>query len=108
MNEAILDVIALTRSEVLKNGVTVRTQLAEGLPLVRADRVQLQHVILNLIMKIEAMRGVSEGARELLISTGRDASDGVLVAVRDTGPGLDPGSVDHLFDAFYTTEADGI
>lgn len=108
MNEAILDVIALTRSEVLKNGVTVRTQLAEGLPLVRADRVQLQHVILKLIMKIEAMRGVSEGARELLISTGRDASDGVLVAVRDTGPGLDPGSVDHLFDAFYTTEADGM
>jgi PAS domain S-box-containing protein len=109
INEAILDVIALTRSEVLKNGVTVRTQLAEGLPLIRADRVQLQQVMLNLIMNaIEAMRGVSEGARELLISTGGDASDGVLVAVRDTGPGLDPGSVDRLFDAFYTTKADGM
>ena len=91
INEAILEVIALTRGEVVKNGVSVQTQLAEGLPLIQGDRVQLQQVILNLIINaVEAMSGVSEGSRELLISTGEDASNGVLVAVQDSGPGLTP------------------
>ena len=87
INEAILEVIALTRGEVVQNGVSVRTQLAEGLPLIQADRVQLQQVILNLIINaVEAMRGASEGARELLISTGRDASNGgVLVTFAGFG-----------------------
>ena len=71
INEAILEVIALTRGEAVKNGVSVRTQLAEGLPLIHGDRVQLQQVILNLIINaIEAMSGAGEGSRELLISTG--------------------------------------
>ncbi|MGO8909483.1 MAG: PAS domain S-box protein [Bradyrhizobium sp.] len=110
INEAILEVIALTRGEVVQNGVSVRTQLAEGLPLIQADRVQLQQVILNLIINaVEAMRGASEGARELLISTGRDASNGgVLVSLRDSGPGLDPASLERLFDAFYTTKSSGL
>jgi PAS domain S-box-containing protein len=109
INEAVLEVIALTRAEVLKNGVSVRTQLAEGLPLIRADRVQLQQVIFNLISNaVEAMSGVGEGARELLISTGRNASNGVLVSLRDSGPGLDPKSLDRLFEAFYTTKAQGM
>ncbi|OKO88158.1 hypothetical protein AC629_10755 [Bradyrhizobium sp. NAS80.1] len=100
------EVIALTRDEVLKNGVSVRTQLAEGLPVIRADRVQLQQVILNLIINaVEAMSGVGEGERELLISTGRDSSSGVLVSLRDSGPGLGPKSLDRLFEAFYTTKA---
>ena len=109
INEAILEVIALTRGEVLQNGVSVRTQLAEGLPLIQADRVQLQQVILNLIVNaVEAMSGASEGARELLISTGGDASNGVLVSLRDSGPGLDPGNPNRLFDAFYTTKSSGL
>jgi PAS domain S-box-containing protein len=109
INEAVLEVIALTRAEVLKSGVSVRTQLAEGLPVIRADRVQLQQVILNLIVNaVEAMSGDGEGARELLINTGRDAPNGVLISLRDTGPGLDPKSLDRLFEAFYSTKAQGM
>jgi C4-dicarboxylate-specific signal transduction histidine kinase len=109
INDAILEVIALTRGEVLKNGVSVQTQLAEGLPLIQGDRIQLQQVILNLIINaIEAMSGVGDGARELLIGTGKDASGGVLVAVQDSGPGLNQESLDHLFDAFYTTKSGGM
>jgi len=109
MNEAILEVIALTHGEVVKNGVVVQTQLAEGLPRIQGDRVQLQQVILNLILNaVEAMSGVNEGSRELRIGTGQDASGGVLVTVQDSGPGLHPESVDHLFDAFYTTKPGGM
>ena len=109
INGAILEVIALTRGEILKNGVSVQTQLAEGLPLIQGDRVQLQQVILNLIINaVQAMSAVSEGARELLISTGKDASGGVLVAVRDSGPGPNPESFDRLFDPFYTTKPRGM
>jgi PAS domain S-box-containing protein len=109
INEAVLEVVALTRAEVSKSGVSVRTQLAEGLPVIRADRVQLQQVILNLIVNaVEAMSGVGEGARELLINTGRDSSNGVLISLRDSGPGLDPKGLDRLFEAFYTTKAQGM
>ncbi|CAN7266713.1 PAS domain S-box protein [Bradyrhizobium sp. LjRoot220] len=109
INQAILEVIALTRGEAVQNGVWVRTQLAEGLPPIQADRVQLQQVILNLIINaIEAMNGASEGSRDLLISTAADASNGVLVSMRDTGPGLDPAILEHLFDAFYTTKSSGL
>jgi signal transduction histidine kinase len=109
INEAILEVIALTRGELVKNGVSLQTQLAEGLPLIQGDRVQLQQVILNLIINaVEAMSGVSEGSRELLIGTGKDASSGVLVAVQDSGPGLNPENFDRLFDAFYTTKPGGM
>jgi signal transduction histidine kinase len=76
---------------------------------IHGDRVQLQQVILNLIVNaIEAMSGVSAEARELWISTEINASDGALVAVRDSGPGLDPASLKHLFDAFYTTKSSGM
>jgi NO-binding membrane sensor protein with MHYT domain len=108
VNGAIGEVIALTRGEVLKNNVSVQTQLAEGLPLIQGDRVQLQQVILNLIINaVEAMRGVREGSRGLLIGTGKDASGGVRVAVEDSGPGLNPESSEHLFDSFYTTKPGG-
>jgi signal transduction histidine kinase len=93
----------------VKNGVSLRTQLAAGLPLVKGDRVQLQQVILNLIINaVEAMGGVSEGTRELLVGTGQDASREVLVAVQDSGPGPSPEGFDRLFDPFYTTKADGM
>jgi len=109
INEAILEVMALTHGEVVKNGVSVQTQLAEGLPLIQGDRVQLQQVILNLILNaVEAMSGVSEGSRELLIGTGQEASGGVLVTVQDSGPGLNLESFDRLFDAFYTTKPGGM
>jgi signal transduction histidine kinase len=109
INEAILEVIALTQSEAVKNGVSLQTQLAAGLPFIQGDRVQLQQVIINLIVNaIEAMSGISEGSRELLIGTGKDGSSGVLVAVQDSGPGLNPESLGRLFDAFYTTKPGGM
>ena len=108
-NKVILEVIALARGEVVKNGVSVQTQLAEGLSLIHGDRVQLQQVVLNLIMNaVQAMSGVSEGSRELLIGTGKDASSGVLVAVQDSGSGLDPENSERLFDPFYTTKPSGM
>jgi signal transduction histidine kinase len=109
INETIIEVIDLTRSEVLRNGVALQTRLAEDLPLIQGDRVQLQQVMLNLIINaVQAMSGVSERSRELLIGSGKDASTGVLVTVRDSGPGLNPESVGHLFDAFYTTKPGGM
>jgi C4-dicarboxylate-specific signal transduction histidine kinase len=107
INKVILEVIALTRGELMKNGVSVQAQLAEGLPLIQGDRVQLQQVILNLILNaVQAMSGVTERSRELLISTEQEASGAVLVTVRDSGPGFSP--EDRLFEPFYTTKADGM
>jgi signal transduction histidine kinase len=109
LNEAILEVIALTNGEVVKNGVSLQTQLAAGLPLIQGDRVQLQQVILNLIINaVEAMSDLSDGSRELLISTRKDPPSGVLVAVQDSGLGLNAESLDRLFDPFYTTKPDGM
>jgi PAS domain S-box-containing protein len=108
INDAILDVIAITRTEAANNGVSVRTQLAEGLPRVQGDRVQLQQVLLNLIINaIQAMRDVGEEGRELLIST-RNGPDGVSVEVRDSGPGFAPADLDRVFEAFYTTKPSGL
>jgi PAS domain S-box-containing protein len=109
LNEAVSDVIALTRGEALKHGVSMQTRLATDLPAVEGDRVRLQQVILNLIMNaIEAMSGADDGPRELRLSTEPDAAGGVLVAVRDSGPGLDPQSEARLFEAFYTTKPEGM
>jgi signal transduction histidine kinase len=87
----------------------LQTQLGPGLPLLKGDRVQLQQVILNLIINaVEAMGGVNEGTRELLIGTGQNASSEVRVAVQDSGSGLSPEGFDRLFDPFYTTKPDGM
>ena len=108
INDAILEVIALTRTEAANNSVLVRMQLAEGLPPVQGDRVQLQQVLLNLIINaIEAMREVGEEERELLISS-RNEPDGVSVEVRDLGPGFAPADLDRVFEAFYTTKPGGL
>ncbi len=108
INDAILEVIALTRTEAANNGVLVRTQLAEGLPRVQGDRVQLQQVLLNLtINAIEAMRDISEEERELHISS-RNEPDGVSVEVRDSGPGFAPADLDRVFEAFYSTKPGGL
>jgi PAS domain S-box-containing protein len=109
INDAVLDVITLTRSELQRQGVSLQTELTTGLPPIEGDRIQLQQVILNLILNsAEAMSGIERPAREARISTAREASSGVLVTVRDFGPGLDPQSLDHLFEAFYTTKPDGL
>ena len=111
INDAILEVVALTRIEAENNGVLARTQLAEGLPPVQGDRVQLQQVMLNLIVNaIQSMSGVEDGNRELHISTVSIEPEGVCVAVavRDTGPGLCPESLSRLFEPFYTTKPDGM
>ena len=109
LNDAIQETISLNQEALLKNDVSVHTRFAQGLPLVRADRVQLQQVILNLITNaVEAMSGVSEGTRELSVSTGRTNSGDMLVAVQDSGPGLDRENLDRLFDAFYSTKPCGM
>jgi signal transduction histidine kinase len=110
IDDAILEVIALTRTEAVNNSVSVRTQFAEGFPRVQGDRVQLQQVMLNLIVNaIQAMSGIGEGPRELQISIDAVPSEGgVCVAVRDTGPGLSPESLSRLFEPFYTTKPDGM
>ena len=108
INEAISEVIGLTHNEVLKNGVDVRTQLAEDLPVIQGSRVQLQQVMLNLIVNaVEAMSQTSGDRRDLLIST-QALSDRVLVAVRDSGPGLPEGAIERAFEAFYTTKSSGL
>ena len=108
VNEIILGVIALMRSELHRNHVLLCTELlANDLPVVVADRIQLQQVILNLIINaIEAM--VEGGPRQLVVASGKDPSGHVLVAVRDSGMGLDPEGVHRLFEAFYTTKPEGI
>jgi signal transduction histidine kinase len=109
LNAAILEVTALTRSEAIKTGVTVGTQLAGELPRIQCDRVQLQQVMLNLIVNaIQSMSGVEDGNRELHISTVSIEPEGVCVAVRDTGHGLRPESLPRLFEPFYTTKPDGM
>jgi C4-dicarboxylate-specific signal transduction histidine kinase len=109
INDVLLEVIALARGELRRHRVALQTQLADGLPPVLADRIQLQQVILNLIINgIEAMSGISERPRELLIRSAKHEDGGVLVAVRDSGVGLDAGSVDHIFNPFYTTKPNGM
>jgi PAS domain S-box-containing protein len=124
LNEAIEEVVAITQSEAQRNRVIVRTRLAGDLPLILGDKVQLEQVVLNLaINAIDAMSAMSEGRRELLVSTQRvtetkvpptesgcsTAEPGsVLAVVRDSGPGLHPDSLNQLFNAFYTTKPKGL
>jgi PAS domain S-box-containing protein len=109
INATILDIIALTRSEMVRHGLSLKTALTPDLPLVEGDRVQLQQVVLNLVVNaIEAMSEMTEGRRELVIATERDGATAVLVTVRDSGPGLRPENFARLFDAFYTTKPGGM
>jgi signal transduction histidine kinase len=109
INETIAEVIALAHSEIQRNRVSIQTQLSNDLPPILGDRIQLQQVILNLIINaIEAMSGGADNPRELLVGSKKDESQGVLVAVRDSGPGLDPESLNHIFTAFYTTKSQGM
>jgi PAS domain S-box-containing protein len=109
VNQAISDVIALAQGAIIKNGVSVQICLTEGLSDVQADCVQLQQVVLNLILNaVEAMSSIKNGVRELSISTEQHKTGGVLVSVRDSGPGIDQKHLDRVFDAFYTTKSSGV
>jgi PAS domain S-box-containing protein len=109
VNEAINEVIVLARGQITKNGVSVDTHLTEGVISVEGDRVQLQQVALNLILNaVEAMGSVQEGPRVLSISTEQTQVKGVLVAVRDTGPGINGKHLERVFQPFYTTKSSGV
>jgi signal transduction histidine kinase len=109
LNEATREVVALSLSELERNKVIVRTELAGELPPVHGDRVQLQQVILNLFLNAsDAMSGVDDRPRQLVIRTERDEGDRVRLSVRDTGVGFELQGVDRLFDAFYTTKSSGM
>jgi len=109
MNEVIQEVVGLIQSEIQKNGVALRMAVAANLPRVPGDRVQLQQVILNLVMNgIEAMSAVTDRPRDLIIRCEQYESDKVLIAVEDSGIGLNPESLDHLFAAFFTTKSKGM
>jgi signal transduction histidine kinase len=107
LNAAIDEVLVLAQSVTHRNRLSVQTRLADGLFPVLGDRVQVQQVLLNLILNAaEAMGSIEEGARELVIGTEQGHAS-TFVAVRDSGPGIDPAHLDRVFDAFYTTKSSG-
>lgn len=109
LNEAIQEVVALSRSDLQRNRVALQSELADSLPNVNGDRIQLQQVILNLLRNAsDAMIDVQDRPRQLVVRTERETGDRVRVSVRDAGVGIDAQSANKLFDAFYTTKADGM
>ena len=109
INEVIQEVVSLTHSEIQKSGVMLKMNLASGLPRILGDRIQLQQVILNLVMNgIEAMNTVKDRPREMLIRSSQYESDKVLVAVQDSGIGIDSQNLEKIFDTFYTTKSQGM
>jgi signal transduction histidine kinase len=109
INELIQDVIPLVQGQVLSHRVSLRLELAPTLPAVLGDRVQLQQVVINLIVNgMDAMASVDGRPRELAIRSQRHGPDQVLIAVRDTGVGIDPQSVSGIFEAFYSTKPSGM
>ena len=109
LTDAVREVIALSSNDLQRNRIILQPELANDLPIIAGDRIQLQQVILNLLRNAaDAMADVHDRPRHLLIRTERDVGDGVRVTVRDVGVGLSPQSMDSLFDAFYTTKSGGM
>jgi signal transduction histidine kinase len=109
LNDAAREVLALSMGELQRGQVTLHTQLAEDLPVVEGDRVQLQQVLLNLVLNAaDAMREVHDRARSLLVATARESPSHVRLSVRDSGVGLAQQSPEKIFDAFYTTKSSGM
>lgn len=109
VNALIREVLALGEMELQSHHVTVLTSLDEKIPEVLADRIQLQQVMLNLIKNaIEAMSSVATNSRVLQLKTERDGSQGIVISVQDSGPGIDPGNADRIFDRFFTTKPHGM
>ncbi len=109
LNEATREVIALSRSELQRSQVISRLELADDLPPVTGDRVQLQQVVLNLVLNAtDAMRGIDNRPMQLIVRTERDEGDHVRLTVQDAGVGLEAQAVDKLFEPFYTTKNGGM
>jgi signal transduction histidine kinase len=109
VNEALREVIELTRGEALKNGVSVESQLAKSLPIIVGDRVQLRQVVPNLILNaLQAMGAASEGPRQVMITTRQIELNDLHVGVQDTGPELSQETLSRLFEPFYTTKPNGM
>ena len=109
INQKISQVLALTEHELRSHDIVLRTQLDSTLPRVAGDRVQLQQVLLNLIVNaVEAMNAVHDRPREVTIVSGQDGPNALVVEVRDSGTGLDPERAERVFEAFYTTKAEGV
>jgi len=109
LNEVTQEVIALSSGELQRGRVMLRTEFADNLPPVTGDRVQLQQVILNLLLNaLDAMSGMDDRPRPLVVRTAQDDPHRVCVTVRDAGTGFPPQDADRLFDAFYTTKSDGM
>jgi PAS domain S-box-containing protein len=109
LNAAIREVLVLTDDELRRNNIVVETSLDVDLPMVECDRVQVQQIILNLIVNaVEAMSTVNDRLRRLTVGSAREDAKAVRVEVRDSGPGIDPNHADQLFEAFYTTKAEGM
>jgi PAS domain S-box-containing protein len=109
LSEATREVLALSSSELQRGRVSVRAELADDLPPVTGDRVQLQQVVLNLLLNAsEAMSDIEDRPRQLLVSTERDGGDHVRLTVQDSGIGVDPHDLERLFEAFYTTKNGGM
>jgi C4-dicarboxylate-specific signal transduction histidine kinase len=109
INQTIQEVVVLMQNETVRKGVAIRMELAADVPRVLGDRIQLQQVILNLVMNgIEAMGTVADRPREMLIRSSAHESDQLLVAVQDSGVGIDSQHLDKIFDTFYTTKPQGM
>jgi len=109
LNDAAREVLALSLSELQRNRVVLRSEFADHLPPITGDRIQLQQVMLNLLRNAsDAMVGIEDRPRQLLVRTDRDEADRVRLTVRDAGVGLDAQSMSKLFDPFYTTKTDGM
>ena len=109
VNDVVREVIALVQRESISHLVSLRTEFAPALPMILADRVHLQQVIINLVMNgIEAMQSVTDWRSELVIRSGQDDAHGVLVSVTDCGVGISAEIADRLFNAFFTTKSSGM
>jgi signal transduction histidine kinase len=109
INEAVLETLGLTRIEAAQNRASLRTQLSDEIQAVWADKIEVQQVILNLIMNaIEAVSAPGNEQRDVLVVTARTDAGDISLTVKDTGAGLDPAKLEHIFDAFYTTKREGM
>ncbi|MGF6266979.1 two-component system sensor kinase FixL [Paraburkholderia youngii] len=109
INEAVDEVIALTRSDVARNGIHLLREPYQSSLFITGDRIQVQQVLINLIVNaIDAMHGVHDNPRELTVATGVDAQGDAFIQVRDTGVGIDEAELAHVFESFYTTKAEGM
>jgi signal transduction histidine kinase len=109
VDDVVREAIALVQRELISHQVSLRTEFAPALPTILGDRVQLQQVIINLVMNgIEAMQSVTDRPRELVIRSGQDETQQVLVSVTDCGVGISAENADRLFNAFFTTKSSGM